>query len=175
VNVLQLLEEGRGSLLALGGHAQAAGFSLADAMVEDFRRILVASPLNLPVPATTQEPVDVIIDQQLLNFETLHLFDAFSPFGEGNPRPSFLVKGLTLTNWRIVGKSGEHVKFTWEVNGEELGGIGFGVASLVADMAQGETVDVIGSLETNEWKGRRSLQLAVRDIALSGTVKIVPP
>lgn len=172
VNVLELLETGREYLLALGGHAQAAGFSLTEEKMADFQERLGNGGRALPAAAPRGESIDVVLDPILLTTTTLALVDTFAPFGEGNPRPTLLIQNLRLSNWRPVGKSGDHIKFTWEVNGQELGGIGFGLAEQMKGFDQGMLVDVVGRLETNEWRGQRSLQLAVQDVAPAGAVKV---
>lgn len=171
VNVLQLLQRGEESLLALGGHAQAAGFSLLPERIQEFRQRVMTS-VSVLEESDKGETADAILDQRLLDTKTLTLLDNFAPFGEGNPRPSLIVQQLSLIRSRIVGKRGEHVKFTWAVNGELLEGIGFGLAKRVAGL-RGNVMDILGTLETNEWQGRRSLQVAVWDVAPAGTVEIV--
>jgi single-stranded-DNA-specific exonuclease len=172
VNVLELLEQGREYLLALGGHAQAAGFSLTEEKMAEFQERLLNSSRSLSAAAPAGASIDVVLDPVLLTTTTLALVDTFAPFGEGNPRPIMLVQNLHLTNWRPVGKSGDHIKFTWDVGGQELGGIGFGLATQMTGFDQGMVVDVVGTLETNEWRGQRSLQLSVQDVAPAGSVEL---
>ncbi len=172
VNILEVLERGRSHLLALGGHPQAAGFSLAPEALAEFRAAIVQggeSTTTVPLP-----PMDIeaVVDPALIQIETLHLLDSFAPFGIGNPRPTVLIKNLLLREWRPVGKSGEHVKFIWDNDGEALGGIGFSLLQIVKDLPQNAAVDVVGKIEANEWRGQRSLQLSVEDIALAGTVSL---
>lgn len=173
VNVLQLLEQGRTWLYKLGGHAQAAGFSLAWESVPGFRRAVQTGRETQKPSLVASAVIDAVVDPSLLTPGTVALLDEFAPFGEGNPRPAVLVRGISQVHWRAVGKAGEHAKFVWERQGERLEGIGFGLAKAVSNFSQAMVVDVVGTLETNEWRGRRALQLAVRDIAPAGSVELV--
>jgi len=133
--------------------------------------------MNKSAPRATETAtiihIDAVVNPELLSHETVHLLDTFAPFGESNRRPRFLVKDLPLSHWRIVGKSGEHVKFVWSADGEPLEGIGFGLAATAAALPQNAVVDVVGALEVNEWQGQRRFQLAVEDVAPAGTVRII--
>jgi single-stranded-DNA-specific exonuclease len=122
-----------------------------------------------------EEYADAVVRSELLNWEMVEILEKFAPYGEGNKRPRFIVKHFPLMEWRIVGKKEDHVKFTWR-NGEDvMEGIGFGLAQLpwLKSFKRGDLVDVLFNLEINEFRGRRMLQLMVRDVAPSGEVKIV--
>ena len=84
-----------------------------------------------------------------------------------------MIKNLLLRDWRPVGKSGDHAKVTFQVSDHPLDGIAFGLADRFRDnRLTDKHVDVLGQLEVNEWRGRKTLQLAVQDIAIAGTVGI---
>lgn len=171
MNILHILQQGRDVLLALGGHAQAAGFSLLPNQIEEFRRRIMVG-VEVSTDEAVAEAADVVLDQSLLDTATLAMIDDFAPFGEGNSRPNLVIQNMSLVGSRTVGKTADHAKFTWEVNGDRLDGIGFGLAEQLTAF-KGKAMDVLGTLEANEWQGRRSLQIAVQEVAVAGTVEIV--
>ena len=103
------------------------------------------------------------------------MLEQFAPYGEGNKRPKLVGRQLELVDWRLVGKTKEHVKFVFRNGDEPLDGIGFGLAQdeVLSTVKSGGMVDVLFYLDINEFRGRRVLQLQVRDIAPVGRVRII--
>ena len=172
-NILELLRQAEPVLTKLGGHAQAAGFSLTEANVAGLRETLA----GLEVPAANLNEAaagraDAVVSHELLTPDTAHLLESFAPFGEGNKRPRFALMNLALVEAHAVGAKQEHAKLTFDTGSSHLDGIAFGLAEQVSTITQPE-VDVLGELVEDQWRGRRRLQLQVRDIVPSGSVKLV--
>ncbi len=174
-NVLEMLQGVRELVITVGGHARAAGFSVSWGNVDGMREALLNS-LPPPRAAQREERADAVIDGALLGWESVSLLEQFQPVGFGNERPALGVKDVPLIDWRPVGKTRDHAKMRFQVNFETMDGIGFGLAKtpVTQTLQPGAAVDVLGYLESNEYRGRRSLQLRVRDMAPAGTVRIVP-
>lgn len=171
-NVLQLLGAGKDVYTAWGGHAQAAGFSLATERIEELREVLALAHQTTSTDVEAIEEADAVVAETLLSVETVRLIRQFAPFGQGNEYPRLIVRNLRLLEWRPVGKAATHAKFTFDAGGRRIEGIGFGLAGHAERLESGAVVDVLGELEEDEWRGRWRLQLAVRDIAPAGTVHI---
>lgn len=174
INVLEVLAAASGHLVRYGGHVGAAGFTVAEeklaalqAAVEDFQ------PAGRSGPAAQR--ADAVVGEGVLGWEALEILEQFAPFGEGNPQPALVLSRARLLECRGVGGRSEHLKVTVEVVDCEMDGIGFGLSTLAAErgVREGVVVDLLFALEANEWRGRRSLQLHLKDIALAGTVKFI--
>jgi single-stranded-DNA-specific exonuclease len=87
------------------------------------------------------------------------------PFGPGNTQPVFVARRLMDRGSRIVKE--HHIRFSLQQGNYQADGIGFGLASKFALLQAGTPVDVVFTLEENEWNNIRSLQLKVIDFALS--------
>ena len=175
-DVFQLIAGQEEHLLSFGGHASAAGFSVAYDKVSMLRGLLLEAAAQIGKETKCQrEAADAVVVQDLLNWDTAEMLERFAPFGEGNRRPSLISRDLELVQWRVVGKTGEHAKFLFRKGDELLGGIGFGLArqEWLRGVKRAKLVDVLFHLDINEFKGRRTLQLQVLDIAAAGKVKIV--
>ncbi len=171
-NILKLLQSGQEHVLKLGGHAQAAGFSLAQEKLSAFHQALLKGSAEMG--AGSEEAIarqaDAIIDHSLLTWETHEMITRFEPFGEANRQPSFIIQNIPLIEARPIGKTGTHARLVFGVNGSRLSAIGFGLAEKIHSL--GKHVDVLGRLESNEWHGRVELQMNVEDIAPAGYVTI---
>jgi single-stranded-DNA-specific exonuclease len=168
-NVLSILRGGQHEALKMGGHARAAGFSVALDKVDNFREALFAAYTHAgPPQPLTERMADTVIDAALIGWETLHLQNQFAPFGEENKKPVFITRNVSLVDWRPVGKEGSHAKCTFLVGDRVVDGIGFGVAARMPRRA--EIVDILFGLSVNEYRGREGLQIELFDVALPDAV-----
>lgn len=176
MSALKLIAAQEKHLIKYGGHECAAGFSVEYTALDALKESIMDKVKKFTAEdKDVEEYADAVVKSELLNWEMVEMLEKFAPYGEGNKKPCFIVKHFPLVDWRAVGKKQEHVKFTWR-NGEDvMEGIGFGLAGLawLESFKTGSLVDVLFSLEINEFRGRRMLQLMVRDVAPSGEVKIV--
>jgi single-stranded-DNA-specific exonuclease len=90
----------------------------------------------------------------------------FAPFGPGNMSPIYVTENVGDGGYsRIVGQTKEHVKF--DIVDEEnyrMDGIGFSMADLFKIVESGNLFSICYSIEENEFNGKVSLQLRVRDV-----------
>ena len=171
-NVLTALETVRHHTVKLGGHAAAAGFSVLPEKLEAIKeglREYFTSQDSSAAPST--QVADAVVSANLVSWELAHALAKFAPFGEANPNPSFVMKGLRVFETRTVGKSNDHLKARLLVGDTLVEGIGFGLGKQAEGLS--ETVDVFASVGVNEFKGRENLELRIHDIAPAGTVEII--
>ncbi len=172
LNILAGLKFGREYMLRFGGHAQAAGFSIEETKLSPFRKALETyyQKINQRGPDASAKQANAVLSETLLNWDTVRLIEKFEPFGHGNPKPGFVIKHLPVLESRLVGKSQQHVKFTFAAGSGELDGIGFGLAKEAAKVKR--EADVLGSLDLDHFRGRPKLQLRIADVAQAGSVTI---
>ena len=137
---------------------------------------------------TLEKEAEKLIDEQLLtrtlridcelalSFINEKLYDEiqnFAPFGMGNPEPTFVSRGVTIEDMRLVGNDGRHLKFRFsqksEVSSQQLlfEAIAFGMGERSAEFHIGDTVNIVYTIEQNEWNGNKKLQLKLKDLAKS--------
>ena len=169
-----------GLLVNGGGHAMAAGFTVAEDKIPALREFLEAR-IARDLAAAQVEP-SLSLDGALLpkacTVELAQQIQALGPFGAGNPEPRFWLPAVKIAKIDILG--GAHVRMF--VTGDMLGAgakAGGGgqlkaMAFRVADQdlgrallgAQGRAVALAGRLRVNEWMGKSSVELQVDDAAL---------
>lgn len=171
VNVLELLQQGEGFLARLGGHAQAAGFTVADDHLDDFRAALTHAAPTTTAVIEREILTDTVIAAPLVTQNTIDALHKFAPYGEGNRQPVFILNQLTLLDARPVGSEQKHAKLLFRHEEEVLEGIGFGLQEHVASI-KAKQVDLVCHIEENEYRGQRRLQLNVKDVAAANTVRI---
>jgi len=88
------------------------------------------------------------------------------PFGPENSRPVFISKNITDTGWSKIVKE-EHIRFSVKQDNVTISGIGFGMADKFHLFTQKAPLDIVYTIDSNEWNGTTSLQLKVIDFRLS--------
>jgi single-stranded-DNA-specific exonuclease len=156
-------------LVRHGGHAAAAGFTVRNENLSEFvarlkeiaRRQLEGKDLRHVLPA------DMETSLSQLSFEVLGHLEYLEPTGYGNPDAVFVSRDVKIKSSRPVGADGKHLKVTFEdERGHTLDSIGFRMGQLQPTLPQ--RVDVMYHIEANEYNGRRSLQLNLKDIKAAG-------
>jgi single-stranded-DNA-specific exonuclease len=102
-----------------------------------------------------------------LNFDVLKHLAFLEPTGYGNPDAVFVSRNLRIKSARQVGAEGKHLKLTLEdERGAAYDAIGFRMGHLQATLPT--RLDVLYQFEANEYNGRRSLQLNLKDVKAAG-------
>lgn len=156
VNLVELMKRAGEELFsAFGGHAMAAGFTLAPGREKEFAQKIQGAYRALPKEANLFEDLEIEKEFSLddVDWNTYALISRFEPFGQGNPRPSFLFKDCMVKNVRLFGNGGAHIEFMFQKsNNEPIKAIQFG-AVLPDTIRPGVAVDVVASLEHSTYNG----------------------
>ncbi len=147
-----------------GGHSVAAGFTLEESL---FARFAEAFPARVAEsgPAAgygAEIRYECEIGFSDVNCDNYSFIDSLAPFGEGNPVPVFLTRGVRVADSRTVGRNQSHLKLSLEHGGVHMGAIAFGMAG--RNEAAADAIDILHSIDLNEWNGRRQLELKVVDL-----------
>jgi single-stranded-DNA-specific exonuclease len=145
-------------LVQFGGHAYAAGVTLNEAQLETFRANLegVGQEQLSDNDLIPEIRIDAALDPDLIDLSLYDSMEALAPFGAGNPRPVFALKGIQVASFRIVGKDKTHLSLNIRTAQGRVRGIGFGMAEQ-SDLLDQE-VDLAVRLKDNHWQGRRSAE-----------------
>lgn len=164
-----------------GGHYFAAGVTMPASQVATFREALVAHvAAQLPPEERVREQlIDADLDVAELTLDVIDELHRLEPFGKGNRKPLFLLRGAVLAEARRVGQDGAwlKVKLVESESDRPLWGRrgvgGFGAAQLLDCGAQkGDLVDVVCRLEANHFRGKTSLQATLVEMALAGKTPV---
>lgn len=167
VNIFSLLDTCRDLFIGFGGHEGAAGFEIETGKIPELRARLLAAAEKMVDPADLfpRIEIDAEVAPREITLGLVRELELLAPHGEGNPAPVFIVRGLTLTDYKKVGKEGKHLKAWFEKDGVNLDSIGFGLgADNSPHLNVGNYYDIVCNLETNEWNGFESVQLSLIDI-----------
>jgi single-stranded-DNA-specific exonuclease len=151
-----------------GGHRDAAGCTFDPDQWVAFRGRLteLAGAIAPPEPAGTLV-VDLVLPAAEVDYRLLRELAMLEPTGPGNPPPLIAVTGLEVLRSRPV--TGGHSQVTLRKGLEVLDAIAFDQPDLAAALAAGDRVDIVARLTSRTFGGFESLQLEIRDAALTGS------
>ena len=150
-----------------GGHAMAAGLQVDEKQIEAFReRFSDTVKHRVQMEALRPEQrIDAWISLREADWPLLECLDRMAPFGLGNPKPVWGVKGARLVGTpRVVGK--KHLKMTVLDGNTRLDAIAFGMGE--REIPDG-LIDIAFQLNRNTYMNRESIQMTVKDFRASST------
>lgn len=155
------------NLIQFGGHIYAAGMTLKEEKVEAFREDLEKEVASTILENQLQPEIEIESEIQL-GFITPNFFKILKdmgPFGQGNPSPIFSAKAVFDTGGaRQVGDNHLKLDLNDGTSDHSFPAIGFGLAEHLSGFVQGNSFDITFSIEENEYMGRKSIQLDIKDI-----------
>ncbi len=175
-DLIEALEDSAGSFERFGGHAQACGFSIAEADLDAVKESMGRFAANKMSGLDLTPVLDIDMEIRLsdVNWDIYDCLDKFRPFGPPNSRALFLLKGLKIVFSDGVGQEKKHLR----LNVSDAGGstirkcIGFcmgdpdrnGGVNWCEAISQGDVIDMVAEIDVNEWNGNRELQLKMVDL-----------
>ena len=167
-DLYQAIESCSDLLESFGGHMFAAGLTLKQENLQEFRarfEKFVSETIRDEhlVPSIN---VDEEIPLEDVTPELYRSLERFQPFGPDNTAPVFVSRRVKTLACQPVGNNGMHLKLSFARHiGEPLGAIAFGQADMIETFREsGGVVDIAYSVEMNEFRGKSSVQLNIKDI-----------
>ncbi|PCI40999.1 MAG: single-stranded-DNA-specific exonuclease RecJ [Rhodospirillaceae bacterium] len=160
-----------GILLKGGGHAMAAGFSVARDKLEELEKFLSKRMVedlgeNPPPPGLY---IDAVTGVEGANYRLVKTLERLAPFGVSNPEPRFCIKNAKIVKADPVGADQSHVRLILTGEGGEGKLTAIAFRAFDSDLGPalvkhgGKPFTLIGRLRMNVWNGYESVQLMVDD------------
>ena len=163
-NLKNLLDRSKSLLLNYGGHEGAAGLSLIQTDYDAWKLLVMENASDYVLNDVNTVEYDLEITPDEIS-ESIRELQKYAPFGEGNPRPVFLIRSMALSPrqgafYKVMGKEGEHLKLF----GPKCSCVGFGMSEKYKDDAKyARILDLVGMLGTNTFLGRTENQIELLD------------
>ena len=160
-NLFAALESCSDLLLDFGGHELAAGFTIEEKNIPAFRQRMnqYARKFRGGKAPVSCLQVDVSIGQAgRVTLSEVEALDALEPYGAGNARPVFCLRGATLERVQNVGQN-RHLKLRLSKGSAQFDGIFFSAVAQTCGVVPGDRVDAAFYLQINEFRSSRTVQL----------------
>ncbi len=156
-------------LIAGGGHAMAAGLTIARDQIEPFRQFLESRLADHVKEALKGASLglDGMVGVEGATVDLIEKMEMAGPYGAGNPEPRFVVGHAKIVKADIVGENHVRVILTGVGNRGRLTGICFkSLETPLGDALinhRGGTFHIAGYLRKNTWRGQTSAQILIED------------
>jgi single-stranded-DNA-specific exonuclease len=167
-NLYEAIHACKDHLLGYGGHFAAAGMTLLPENVEAFTHKFeqVVSQTIHPDSLVPVINIDSEIFFKDLTLSFYRIIHQIEPYGPENLMPIFVARNVTDSgNSKLIKE--QHIKFCLRQHNCSFKGIGFNMAEKFAMIETKKPLDIVFTLEENEWNGQIKLQLKVLDFKLS--------
>ncbi len=160
-----------GLLIKGGGHAMAAGLTVAQDKLDDLKAYL-AERLSDTATAAREAAsleIDGALTPSAANDELITLLDRAGPYGQGNPQPRFVFPAHRVRFAKVVGEA--HIRAVVEAgDGSRLDAIAFRAAGqplgdLLLEANGGMPIHICGTVRRDTWGGRNKIELTIEDAA----------
>ena len=150
-----------------GGHKYAAGLSIK---TENLIQFIAEFEKSVCETITEDQlipkiNIDKAIDIDAIDDKLYRTIKQFAPFGPKNLSPIFISKNVVDNGYgKRVGEDKSHLRINVKRTSNSIAGIGFGMGNLFENIKDNQSFDVCDSIDENEWNGKKSLQLRLRDL-----------
>jgi single-stranded-DNA-specific exonuclease len=182
-NMFEELSKCMDILLGAGGHPMAAGFSLEEKNIPEFRNMLNELCSLTDNDLVMKIDVDTALSMNDINLDLAEALEKLEPFGKSNREPVFMAQDLAVERIYLMGRSSEHIKIVCRDKKSSISipAISFNGAALfkeaveeiygsdeadgVIENPQGVNLrmDLLFKPSVNEWNNSRSVQMMVVD------------
>lgn len=167
VNLHEALNECSGRLVRFGGHQAAAGLTITEDQIDDFRSDFYEAVSRQMIDSDSVS--EILIDAQAplgqLNLQTVTQIEQLSPFGQGNPRPVLCSSGVTLAEpSRRMGGGDRHLSVRLTQHNIHIRAVAFGQGEWCDDLNACEgPIDIAYRPVINDFAGRRNVEIQLVD------------
>ncbi len=177
-NIIEFIRKASDLLVDVGGHPMAAGFTVETSKIRLLTEKLSKLAKNLVTLEMLERVVkiDTEIPSENINSQLYDEFSKLAPFGVANPQPVFMTKNLMVSDMRLVGVDGRHIKLNLNSkipvspagrSNLKFDAIAFGAGTRSSEFHIDDEIDVVYQIEQNEWNGSSKLQLKLKDFRIN--------
>ncbi|MBP5705877.1 MAG: iron-containing alcohol dehydrogenase, partial [Spirochaetales bacterium] len=149
-----------------GGHHDAAGFTLDEKHLEEFREYLHQHGAELrPVTCHEIREIDAEIPLSYLNIDLFNRICVLEPLGQNNEAPVLFTQGIEISDIITMGKTNSHVKIAFKTEKEPFFGIWWNKADFMRKLHKpGNKYNVLYTIEKNVFHNAVTLQMNIIDM-----------
>lgn len=160
----EALENCKDNIKQFGGHSMAVGLTIETNKFADLKNALEEYATKMKVadivPVVKVDQKIGLTDVMIKDIKELELLE---PYGEANKMPIFQINNVRIESIRTLSE-GKHLKLTVKDEHKIIDCIGFNLGNLASEYPIGSKIDLIGSLEINEFRGIENIQINLKDI-----------
>jgi len=166
-HLFQALSECKEWMTHFGGHAMAAGLSLKvenlPQLHEKLSRMVKERLKPEDAVPLTQAEVELTLNQ--VEPSLIDQLKMLEPYGYGNPTPLFILREAEIQRVQLIGQN-QHIRVRLKKGSHSLDAVGFRMGKIAPELSPFAKAHLVGELTMNEWNGKRTPQMFIRDLAI---------
>ena len=166
-SLFQAIKNSSQNLIKYGGHEQAAGVSLKEENIDDFRKSIneYAESLEMVAPILH---IDCKLNVSALTVDLASSLKILEPYGYSNSVPVFGIYGVTLQRITPIA-SGKHLRLIFSKDKNSFSTLLFGVEPENFCFEIGDVLDLAVNVEENNYKGETNLSIQIKALRMNAT------
>lgn len=167
VDVVELMASVRELFIDAGGHSFAGGFSVIPDKIHNFEKEIISAYKKLKIKIKKEIFIDKKLSIDDVSWDTYKIVEQFAPFGEENPKPTFLFEDIVVDGIKHFGKEQNHLQLEFKKNDGKLAtAIGFFKTQndFGKKIEKGNKINLIASLEKSMFRNFPELRMRIVDI-----------
>lgn len=168
LNLAETLSACSDLLEKYGGHELAAGLTIKRENLPSFRKRIneIARQAFRDVEREHQLEAECELETQDITLDQAKELYCLEPFGVSNPVPVFVLRNVSIIDSKMVGE-GKHARLILKVGQSSVTAMFFRQTLAELDLYPGDSVDVMFTLDVNEFQNQQSVQMVVKDIRIT--------
>lgn len=163
----EALENCKEEIEQFGGHSMAVGVTVKKANFDKFKNKFEEYAREKDISKITPIlNIDEKITLKDITIKDIRDLELLEPFGEGNKPPIFQINNVKIDSIRSLSQ-GKHLKMEIKDQNSLIQAIGFNLGNLANDYKIEDKINIAGTLEINNYNGRETIQINIRDVMKS--------
>lgn len=166
-NMVEALNSMRDIFIKYGGHAGAAGFSIAIENIEEFSKRINEYAVENLNSEDTKKPIKIDCELSMIkiSFDLMDKLSLLEPYGFGNASPMFAIRNCKYTNFRAIGKEKNHLMMDLIKNGVEMKNcVWFNSEDMLETILNNKEIDIAFKLKMETYKDKYQYKIFIEDI-----------
>ena len=163
-NIISAISECRSLMSHFGGHSQAAGFTLPTKNLPRLSQCLselAAAQLD-GLELCPRLDIEAEVSLSALSGNAFKSIQKLSPFGQGNPQPTFLSRQVKVADCLVMGNNRKHLRLKLEQDNIMWDAVAFGLGHRLSEVHS--VINIVYNLELDQWRGQERLRLNILDL-----------
>ncbi len=163
-NLVKSLEKCSNFLENFGGHPQAAGFSIKNNSINEFKKSIekIGDQQKDLIEITPKKSIDCNIPIKFLKKEIFDFIKLLEPFGKANPEPTFMTSKVYVTDMEKIGSNKNHLRLKLKHENWNGRAIGFNLSHI--NVEPGDFIEIIYHAKSKNWSGKQFVELQLIDL-----------
>lgn len=170
LDLFEALSACEDELTMFGGHKVAAGLTINISELDKFTEKInkYADEHMTETDFIPKIKIDCAVSEKAVTLENAELLTKLEPFGTGNEKPVFAMRGAEIVYINAIGNEKKHLRMSIRKKGRQMNCIGFFMGAYADELKTGDIVNLAFVMDINTYQGNRGVQLMLKDIQING-------